>query len=180
MAPAAEWWREKGEVRAQSAERMFVYYYTHIDRPAGEVERQAFAMISLLDGLAADASRRTERLRLGVGAAGYRAIIGKTVEVRAGAPVRGATEVAIPIVWEATGPKALFPRLEGDLLIAPLSEGVTQLALRGSYVPPFKRVGKAIDRVLLHRLAEASVKSFVEHIAAVIESASDEALAQPL
>jgi hypothetical protein len=148
---------------------MFLYYYTHIERPAAEVEHRILEMLSLLDGFAADASRGAERLRVGV-AAGERVIIGKTVEVRTGEQVRGATELSIPVVWEASGPRALFPRLEGDLLIAALSTDVTQLALRGSYVPPFKRVGQALDRVVRHRLAEASVKSFVERIASRVES----------
>jgi len=152
---------------------MFLYYYTHIDRPAAEVERYVFDMLSLFDGFASDASRGAERMRVGPGSSNDHPIIGKTIEVRAAAPVRGATEVAIPIVWEATGPRALFPRLEGDLLIAPLADDLTQLALRGSYVPPLKRVGKAIDRVVLHRLAEASAKSFVEQIADQIEISAE-------
>jgi hypothetical protein len=158
---------------------MFVYYYTHIDRSAVDVERRMLLLLSTLDGLASDASSRVERIRIGPGSRADRAIIGKTVEVRCGTPVRGATEVAIPIVWEATGPRALFPRLEGDLLIAPLSDGLTQIALRGSYVPPFKGAGRAIDRVVLHRLAEASVKSFVEQIAGRVEiGAEREAVAE--
>ncbi len=156
---------------------MFVYYYTHIDRSAFDVERSVFGILSSLDVLAADASRGVERLRIGIGS-GERTVIGKTVEVRTGTPVRGATELAIPIVWEATGARALFPRLEGELLIAALSTNLTQLALRGSYVPPFKQVGRALDRVVLHRLAEASVKSFVERIAARIESSFFETLAE--
>lgn len=163
-------------MRAQLRRKMFVYYYTHIARPAIEVEQRVLGMLSLLDAFAADASRGVERLRIGLGS-GEHVVIGRTVEIRAGTPVRGATELAIPIVWEATGARALFPRMEGDLLVAALSSDVTQLALRGSYVPPFKHVGKALDRVVLHRLAEASVKSFVERIVARIESTFVEPLA---
>lgn len=153
---------------------MFLYYFTHIDRPAEEVERHVLDMLCVLDGFASDASRRVERMRIGPGSPSD-PVIGKTVVVRAGAPARGATEIAIPIVWEATGPRALFPRLEGELLIAPLSDALTQLALRGSYTPPLKAVGRAIDRVVLHRLAEASVKSFVEQIAERIERSAEQA-----
>lgn len=59
----------------------------------------------------------------------------------------------------------MFPRLEGDVVVAAVGPDVTQVALRGKYQPPLGRIGRALDRVMLHRVAESSVRLFVECIA---------------
>lgn len=59
--------------------------------------------------------------------------------------------------------------MDADLLLAPLGTQLTQLALRGSYRPPLGALGRAADRALLHRIAEASVKGFVDRIARALE-----------
>ena len=52
-----------------------------------------------------------------------------------------------------------------DLVAARLVDNETQLSLRGSYTPPLGWVGEALDRALLHRVAESTVKEFVDRIA---------------
>jgi hypothetical protein len=41
----------------------------------------------------------------------------------------------------------------------------TQLTLRGRYEPPLGTLGRQIDRLLLHRVAEATVRSFMRRLA---------------
>ena len=41
-------------------------------------------------------------------------------------------------------------------------------SMSGRYSPPFGSVGEALDRALLHRVAEATVRDFVERVAASI------------
>jgi len=146
---------------------MFVYYYIHVERPFEEVEPALLRMIPGLRGWAEDAYRDGEHLRTRVGTRG--GILAKS-EVTAGSPVRGASETWIPIRWEATGAPSLFPSLEADVIAAHVGSSLTQIALRGTYQAPFGRVGDALDRALLHRIAEASVKAFVDRIAESIES----------
>lgn len=47
----------------------------------------------------------------------------------------------------------------------------TQLGLSASYEPPLGLVGKIANRALLHRVAEITVKEFVEKIAARLTAA---------
>jgi hypothetical protein len=68
--------------------------------------------------------------------------------------------------WEATGVGgALFPVLDADLTLAPDGMG-TVLRLAGSYRPPLGPLGQALDRAILHRVAEATIRTFLARVAA--------------
>ncbi len=49
-----------------------------------------------------------------------------------------------------------------------MGPGLTHLAFRGSYEPPLGAVGRFMDRALLHRVAELTVKNLVDRLAAAI------------
>ena len=142
---------------------MFVYYFVHVERPFEEIEPQVLRMLPGLRGWANDAYREGEHLYARIGTPKGR--FAKTIEMAVGEPVRGASETWIPIEWEATGTPRLFPRMQADIVVARVGTELTQIALRGSYRVPLGKVGAAIDRTLLHRIAEASVKAFVDRIA---------------
>jgi hypothetical protein len=55
--------------------------------------------------------------------------------------------------------------MDGDIELGPLGPGRTQLALSARYRPPLGTLGRAVDRVLLHRVAEATVKDFLDRVA---------------
>jgi hypothetical protein len=77
--------------------------------------------------------------------------------------------------WEAAGPGGgLFPVLDADITMAPYGESGTLIALAGSYRPPLGLVGAALDRVVLHRVAAATVRRFVNRIG---EAVADPAVA---
>jgi hypothetical protein len=145
---------------------MFVYYYVEVERPFEEVEPQILRMLPGLRGWAEQAYREGEHLYARMGTRGGR--IAKTIEMTVGEPARGAVETWIPVEWEATGVPGLFPRLRADIVVAAVGRSLTQVALRGSYRVPLGRVGEALDRALLHRIAEASVKRFVDRIASSV------------
>ena len=68
--------------------------------------------------------------------------------------------------WEATGAGGgLFPVLDADLTLAPAGEG-TVLRLAGAYRPPLGPLGQALDRAILHRVADATIRSFLARVAA--------------
>lgn len=147
---------------------MFVYYYVHIERPFVEVEPSLLRMLPGMRGWAEQAYREGEGLRARIGTPGSR--IAKTVELEVGDPARSATQTWIPLQWEATGVPGLFPKMDADVIVASIGPELTQVALRGSYLVPLGPVGRAVDRVLLHRIAEASVKAFVDRIAHAIDA----------
>ena len=66
--------------------------------------------------------------------------------------------------WKAVQSAGLFPSMEAELSVYPLSSSETQLDLRGEYRPPLGLVGTAVDSVILHRVAEASVHRFLRDV----------------
>ncbi len=76
------------------------------------------------------------------------------------------TKTVVPLRWTAVGIGAtgLFPELEADLEIAPLAQGRSQLAMSARYVPPLGVVGRALDRAVLFRVAEATIKNFLDRV----------------
>jgi hypothetical protein len=69
------------------------------------------------------------------------------------------------LVWSAAKHPGLFPAMEATLSVFALSPTETQLELAGRYTPPLGVVGKALDAAVGHRLAEASVKRFIQEVA---------------
>lgn len=71
---------------------------------------------------------------------------------------------SIALGWRATDSPGLFPAMNGELRVYPLSFNETQVELVGSYDPPMGVLGSAVDAVVGHRVAEASVHRFVRAI----------------
>ena len=46
----------------------------------------------------------------------------------------------------------------------------TRLTLNARYDPPLGKLGELIDRALMHRLAQATIKDFVERLAGRVEA----------
>ncbi len=90
-----------------------------------------------------------------------------------GAPVRAGSTTVFPLRWTATGAAGLFPSLDADLEVASLRSGRTQLAMSARYVPPLGAVGRVIDRAVLSRVAEATLKDFLDRVADTIMGRSD-------
>jgi hypothetical protein len=71
----------------------------------------------------------------------------------------------IPIEWSAAQRAALFPIMNAELSVYPLTATETQLDFLGRYEPPLGIVGGAIDAMVGHRIAEASVHRLVADVA---------------
>lgn len=97
--------------------------------------------------------------------------VSKHVEIDVGTPVTNAGKTWIPITWRATGPSSLFPTLDAELEFASIGRRLTQLSLSGRYQPPLGVIGRTIDKALLSRLAEATIKDFVDRLARALEAA---------
>lgn len=150
---------------------MFIYYFVHLNRPFSEARGELLEVLSGLDQMATAAYREGEEIRARIGV-GESPAVAKTVRLEVGEPVGEEETMLLPIVWEATGTPGLFPRMDAEVVLAALGPVLTQLSLRGSYRPPLGPIGRVLDRALLHRVAEASVKGFVDRVARTIEGAS--------
>jgi hypothetical protein len=156
---------------------MFARYFVELAAAPAAVETALLrAPAAWMSGLAAEADDRGRRLLVDVGAGRAPTRIEKRVVVTAGAPVRMSGRTIVPLAWEATGPGTLFPRLDADLELASLGPERTQLAISATYLPPLGPLGKLVDKALLHRLAEATVKDFLDRLGGALE---DEARARP-
>lgn len=155
---------------------MFIRYYLELDLPVTDVAKALFAdPASWVPGLAREADDRAHDLLAEVGFdVGQTRRIDKEVEIHVGTPHVLDTKTLLPIAWTAQGGERLFPALDADIEIAPLGSGRTQLSISARYRPPLGTVGRALDKALLHRVAEATIKDFLdragERITSVIRS----------
>ena len=84
---------------------------------------------------------------------------------------RGSTPVTrLQLEWEAARMPRLFPFMKAELAIYPLTSTETQLDFSGAYEPPLGALGKAMNAVAGHRLAEASVHRFVNDVAGYLRT----------
>ena len=91
-------------------------------------------------------------------------IVLKSVEENVPDPSSYPT-TTLRLEWEAATMPQLFPLMNGELSVYPLTSTETQLDFSGIYKPPFGAVGKTMNAIVGHRIAEASVHRFVEDVA---------------
>jgi hypothetical protein len=149
---------------------MFVRYYGELALSAGTAAEVLLrAPERWIPALASSADARGQRLLAEVGFPVRGRRLGKQVVIEIGKPVETPGRTWLPISWRATGPQGLFPALEGELEVAPVGTNVTQLGLSARYEPPFGLLGKTLDRALLHRIAEATIRDFVERVRVALQ-----------
>ena len=73
--------------------------------------------------------------------------------------------------WEAATMPRLFPLMTAELSIYPLTPTETQLDFSGLYEPPFGAVGKVMNAIVGHRIAEVSVHRFISDVAEYLRQA---------
>jgi hypothetical protein len=147
---------------------MFARYFVELPISAEDVERALSRdPLAWLPGFAERAHHQGDQLLAEVGF-GEAVRIKRTVAVELGNPVRSGSKTVFPLRWAASGPGGLFPSLDADLEVASLRPGRTQLAMSARYVPPFGTVGRMIDRAALSRIAEATLKDFLDRVADAI------------
>lgn len=144
---------------------MFARYFVEIAMdPAGVEAALLDDPQAWLPGLASEANQRGDHLLAEVGF-GQRVRVCRQVRVELGEPVRAATKTVVPLRWTAVDAAGLFPELDADLEIAPLAPRRSQLAMSARYVPPLGVMGRALDRAVLSRVAEATLKDFLDRVA---------------
>jgi hypothetical protein len=148
---------------------VFARYFVELPIPADDVEHALSRdPREWLPGLAEQANFRGDRLLAEVGF-GEVVRVHRKVIIEIGRQIH-ASSCFFPLRWTASGHTGLFPALDADIEVAPLGAHSSQLAMSARYVPPLGAVGRTIDRALLSRVAEATVKDFLDRVADAIMS----------
>jgi hypothetical protein len=126
--------------------------------------------------LAERANQRGDTLLAEVGF-GDQHRIARTVEIRFAPGVHTSAKAVFPFRWSASGPGGMFPALDADLEVAALGATCTQLSISARYTPPLGKLGRLIDRAVLARVAEATVKDFLDRVAAAVLEIAEPAAA---
>jgi len=116
---------------------------------------------------ASRASSIASELRVDIGGIGLEAdILISVTKIEDQNPDSSAPLTRLHLQWQAAKLPALFPLMEAELSIYPLTAHETQLDFSGVYEPPLGPMGKAINAVVGHRIAEVSVHRFINDVAA--------------
>ena len=142
---------------------MFVRYFAELPFPLAPVEEALLREPgSWVPGLAKHAGDLGEHLLIEVGFGPEGRRVARQVLIEIKDPVRFPSRTVLPMTWKAADREALYPTLEADLEVASLGANMTQLSVSARYRPPLGALGRAIDKTLLHRVAEATIKDFVD------------------
>jgi hypothetical protein len=82
------------------------------------------------------------------------------------ASVKSPRATTFKLEWEAAVLPRLFPFMHAELVVFPLTPTETQLELSSRYDPPLGAFGAAVDALVGHRIADASVHRFLCEVAA--------------
>ena len=145
---------------------MFLKSYTELPLGFDEVRATMLRRPNhLLEGLAAVVERNGERLLVEVGLGVHGHQVSRSAWLDAGEPVTTDRVASLPFWLRVENNQQLFPSLEGSIEAAWLGHDRTHLALTAQYDPPFGPFGDVADRALLHRVAEAVARRFLETVA---------------
>src|SRR5579862_5083096 len=149
---------------------MFIEDFVQINRDFDAIRAQVRAdPRGLIVTSAGAAYRHGERVSLRLTPLRGLQRLGKSIDVDLAEPYEHEDRLVLPMHWRAPGATRLFPHLDGDLEFAPLGAKTSQITLMGSYDPPLGFIGERADILLLHRIAEASIRSFLVRVSRNLE-----------
>lgn len=113
---------------------------------------------------------------LRVGPLGATPGVSRLVRVRFNEPARRDGTMTVGLRWEAAGVTGgLFPALDADIRLYDEGRNRVRVSLAGSYRPPLGALGHGLNRLVLHTVATATIKTLLTSIAATLENTSTEA-----
>jgi hypothetical protein len=143
--------------------------YEYVNRPYDAVRSLLHSrLVELLGRATNSAAARTNELagRMKIELRGIELGVQVTIHVQSvqdGEGIAGMSPVTrVAFGWEASHAPSLFPLMSGQLSAWPLTSSETQIELEGQYTPPLGALGNAVDAAVGHRIAEATVRRFVE------------------
>ena len=146
-------------------------YYGYVDRPYEAVRNLLRSRADEVFQRATNTAGESVKgllARLRVEAAGIEVGIDVRIEVakrpddESAGGLSPVTHVALS--WKAAERAALFPSMSADLSLSPMTFSETRVEFEGVYKPPFGAVGRLLDTVVGHRVAEAAVQRFVNDV----------------
>lgn len=138
---------------------------------AAQARLASLARGGLLRHASGDAYRDLGTGLVRVGPLGAAPGVSRLVTVRLGDLAVHADFAVAAMRWEAAGPTGtLFPALDADIRLTPAGPDVTVLAVSGAYRPPLGALGAGADWMIMHRIAQATIRAFTRHIGTAIVS----------
>jgi len=149
--------------------------YDYVNHPYEQVRdalsKDALAVFQSATKAAASRARSiASELRVEMGGIGVQAdiiISIKKIDEKVSEPMGGPV-TRLQLEWESAKIPSLFPLMKADLSIYPLTGTETQLDFSGVYEPPLGTLGKAVNAIVGHRIAEVSVHRFVSDVAGLL------------
>jgi hypothetical protein len=155
-----------------------IHCYDYVNHPYAEV-RDALSkdpltlFRSATKAAASRAQSLASELRVDVGGVGVEAEIAisvKSIEEKI-SDAMSTPATRMQLEWESATMPHLFPLMKAEISIYPLTATETQLDFLGVYEPPMGALGKAMNALVGHRIAEASVHRFVTDVAGYLRQA---------
>ena len=161
-----------GETGAEGEKEraLFIQDFVDVGQPIEAAEGWCHGDGSRLEPLASAAGEDAHELLVRIGPSWASGRLSRDVRVALGACRERGAGRAVSIRWEAMQFSGLFPVLDGDLEFAPIGPSQCRIILSASYVAPLGELGRRLDRAVLHRVAESTVRSFLVRLAATLES----------
>jgi hypothetical protein len=147
--------------------RCYDYVNQPYERVRDALKQNALAIFqSATRAAATRAQSVAAELHVDFGGIGVKTDINIDVQSVEDKVVAGSTPATrLVLEWEAATMPRLFPLMKGELSIYPLTSTETQLDFSGVYEPPFGALGKTMDAIAGHRIAEVSVHRFITDVA---------------
>lgn len=149
---------------------LFVYDFVDVSCPLDVARQWCSGDGRRLGPLASAAGQDAAALLMRIGPSWAAGRLSREVQVNLGWCRQRGEGVAVSMKWEAVHFPSLFPVLEGDLEFAPLGGPQCRMILSASYVAPLGELGRRLDKALLHRVAESTVRSFLVRLATALEA----------
>ena len=154
--------------------RCYDYVNHPYERVRGALTRNALTVFQSATKTAASRAQSVAaELRVDFGGIGVKTDIKiaiRGVEERVPDPI-STPATTLLLEWEAATMPRLFPLMKGELSVYPLTSTETQLDFSGIYEPPFGAVGKTMNAIAGHHIAEATVHRFVNDVAGYLRQA---------
>ena len=154
--------------------RSYDYVNHPYDRVRDTLKKDAVAVFqSATKAAASRAESVAAELHVEIAGLGVKAdiniVVKKIEEKPADGPSGASTRLLLE--WESATLPQLFPLMQGELSVYPVTSTETQLDFCGIYEPPFGAVGKTMNAIMGYRIAEASVHRFVSDVAGYLRRA---------
>jgi hypothetical protein len=156
-----------------------IHCYDYVNHPYARVRDalSADALNVFQSATKAAASRAQSiaaELHVDIGGVGVKSDIKisvKNVEEKLLDPMLSTPVTRLRLEWEGATMPSLFPVMKAELAIYPLTATETQLDFWGEYEPPFGAVGRAMNTIVGHRIAEVTVHRFIAGVAEYLRHA---------